>query len=122
MNINWDKHIETPKFLQEIYNDIERGVEMDLRVGDRVRVLWVEEMLELNAEVDSDEWGEWVQFYDGDDRPIHDAMFPIHEELYQELEGKIFTIADISRDGEIDLLEDYNIGYAVTKEMVEKVR
>lgn len=92
----------------------------NIQVGDRVRVLWVEEMLELNAEIHEDQWGEWVQFYDGDDNEIHDAMFPIDDD-FQKLEGKIFTVRKVLRSGKIDLVEDEFIGFAVTKEMVRRV-
>lgn len=92
----------------------------NLQIGDRVRVLWVEEMLELNGELKEDKYGEWVQFYDEHDNEIYDSMFPI-EDNFLELQGKLFTIDDFSKDGKINLLEDNNIGYAVTKEMIRKV-
>lgn len=93
----------------------------NLKKGDRVRVLHIEEMLELNAEEITDRFGSYIQFYDEDGDAIHDAMFPTDEGLYQELEGKIFTVKDIKRGGQVDLLEDKYIGWAVTTEMVRKV-
>ena len=93
----------------------------EIKVGDRVRVLHSEEMLELNTELHKDRWGSAIYFYDGDDKPIYDAIFPIEDE-YKRLEGRIFTVRAVdSKDGRIDLLEDGEIGWAVTKEMVRKV-
>ena len=93
-----------------------------IEVGDRVRVLHSEEMLELNTELHVDRWGNFIQFYDLDDNPIHDAIFPVDDEYYNKLEGRIFTVRTVdSKDGRIDLLEDEEIGWAVTKEMVRKV-
>lgn len=118
--INWDKHLEEPKFMKEIKKDNEEEINNTFKIGDRVRVLYVEEMLELNAELIQDKFGEYVQFYDNNDEGIHDAIFPITDE-YLSLEGKLFTISLISPSGKIDLLEDEIVGYAVTKEMIRRV-
>lgn len=92
-----------------------------LHIGDRVRVLHVEEMLKRDAVVQkNDIFGKWVQFFDENNEEIEDAIFPICD-IYTDLSGKLFTIKHISKDGKIDLEEDNQIGYAVTKEMIDKI-
>lgn len=92
----------------------------NFQIGDKVRVLTVEEMLNKpNAEEHSDpRFGRFIVFYDEEDN-IEEQQFPISHP-YTELNDNVYTIKDILEDGSIDLLEDEYIGYTVSKHMLVK--